>query len=67
MKENANYIKKQNLLDIIEKTAANVSEKSLVEVYQNTIITCLSDKVNNVKIKSIQVLKSNNKLSNAVA
>ena len=39
----------------------------MVDVYQNNIITCLSDKVNNVKIKSIQVLKSNNRLSTPIA
>jgi hypothetical protein len=36
-------------------------------VYQNTIIACLGDKVSNVRIKSVQVLRSSNKLSSIVA
>ena len=63
-KENQNYIKKQNLLDIIEKTAPHVSEKSLKETYQSTLMSCISDKVPNVRVKSIQVLKANSKLIN---
>lgn len=53
MKENASYIKKQNLLDIIEKTCGKVSEKTLKDVYQNALLACLSDKVSNVRIKSV--------------
>ena len=44
-----------------------MSEKALKDVYQNAIIACLSDKVPNVRIRSVQVLRSNNKLSNTVA
>jgi hypothetical protein len=51
----------------MQKTTSNVSEKALKDVYQNTIIACLADKVPNVRIKSVQVLRSNNKLSNAAA
>lgn len=51
----------------MQKTTASVSEKALKDVYQNTLIACLNDKVPNVRIKSVQVLRSNNKLSNAVA
>ena len=63
-KENQNYIKKQNLLDIIEKTAPHVSDKSLKETYQSTLLTCITDKVPNVRVKSIQVMKSHSKLVN---
>lgn len=67
MKENASYIKKQNLLDIIEKTCSKVSEKTLKDVYQNALVACLSDKVSNVRIKSVEVLRSSNKLSSPLA
>jgi len=63
-KENISYIKKQNLLDIIDKTAAVVSEKALKEVYQGTIVSYLGDKVPNVKLKSMQIVKANAKLLN---
>ena len=63
-KENQSYVKKQNLLDIIEKTALNVSEKAFKETYQATIVSYITDKVPNVRMKSIQVLKKNSKLLN---
>ena len=63
-KENQGYIKKQNLLDIIEKTAHNVSDKALKDTYQSTIMSYITDKVPNVRVKSIQVLKTNSKLIN---
>lgn len=65
MKENLSYIKKQNLLEIIDKTAAVVSEKAFKEVYQGTILSYLADKVPNVKLKSMQVVKGNSKLINS--
>jgi len=65
MKENLSYIKKQNLLEIIDKTAAVVSEKVFKEVYQGTILSYLADKVPNVKLKSMQVVKGNSKLINS--
>lgn len=63
-KENQTYVKKQNLLDIIEKTAPNVSEKVFKDTYQATLASYITDKVANVRVKSIKVIKSNNKLIN---
>ena len=63
-RENHSYIKKQNLLDIIGMTASQVTEKTLKDTYQGTISVYISDKVPNVRLKSIQVLKANAKLSN---
>ena len=51
------------MLNIIEKTTSNVSEKTLKEVYQNIVANYLGDKVPNVRIKTIQVLKNNSKLN----
>jgi Ca2+-binding EF-hand superfamily protein len=62
-KENQGYIKKQNLLEIIEKTAPHVSEKTLKETYQATLTLYVTDKVSNVRLKALQVLKTNPKLS----
>lgn len=64
MKESPSYIKRQNLLEIIEKTAGFVSDKTLKEVYQNTVIGCLTDKVPNVRLKSAVVIKNAAKISN---
>ena len=44
-----------------------MSEKALKEVYQSAVLSLLTDKVANVKVKSAQVLRSNNKLSTANA
>lgn len=62
-RDNISYIKKQNLLDIIEKTSSCVSDKTLKETYQSTIISYINDKVPNVRLKTIQVIKGNSKLS----
>lgn len=74
MKENTNYIKKQNILYIIEvflllikKTAGAVSEKTFKDVYQNVVSSYLGDKVPNVRIRSIELIKKNSKLSSAIA
>ena len=64
-KENLTYIKKQHLLDIIEKTCPHVSEKAFKEIYQPTLMNCIIDKVANVRVKSMKVLKANNKLLNS--
>ena len=61
-RDNVSYIKKQNLLEIIEKTSSCVSDKTLKETYQTTIASYINDKVPNVRLKTIQVLKSNSKL-----
>ena len=63
-KENLTYIKKQHLLEIIDKTSPHVSEKAFKETYQATLINCITDKVPNVRVKSMQVLKANTKLFN---
>ena len=52
------------MLEIIDKTATVVSEKTLKDVYQGTIVNFLGDKVPNVKLKSMQVVKTNAKLLN---
>jgi hypothetical protein len=49
---------------LMQKTTPNVSEKALKDVYQSAIMNCLTDKVTNVRLKSMQVLKSYSKLSN---
>ena len=66
-KENANYLKRQNMLCIIEKTSSNVSEKTFKEVYQNIVASYLNDKVPNVRVKTMQVLKANSKLNSPAA
>lgn len=65
-RDNISYIKKQNLLDIIEKTSNCVSDKALKETYQATLASYINDKVPNVRLKSMQVLKSNLKLTTPV-
>lgn len=62
-RDNISYIKKQNLLDIIEKTSNCVSDKALKETYQATCISYIADKVPNVRLKTMQVIKANAKLS----
>lgn len=52
-RDNISYIKKQNLLDIIEKTSNCVSDKALKETYQATLASYINDKVPNVRLKSI--------------
>jgi predicted nucleic acid-binding protein len=42
-----------------------VSEKTLKEVYQNAIVCCLADKVPNVRLKTVQILKTSSKLNGA--
>ena len=62
-KDNISYIKKQNLLEIIEKTSNCVSDKTLKDTYQTTVVSYINDKVPNVRLKTMQVLKGNSKLS----
>ena len=66
MKDSLTYIKRQNILDLIEKTAPHVSEKALKEHYHNVVATFLGDKVPNVRLKGVMVIKNNNKLLNSV-
>ena len=50
----------------MQKTSPNISEKMLKDSYQVTILACLTDKVANVKLKSLQVIKNSPKLCSLV-
>lgn len=43
-----------------------MSDRVIKEVYQNTVATCLADKVSNVRLKTVQVLKAAGKLNGAL-
>lgn len=46
----------------MQKTSEKVSQKTLIDNYRQTIFVSLSDKVPNVKVKALNILKTNKKI-----